>query len=71
MGRASRARLAASTTGAGVRKSGSPISRRTTSWPCASTSRASFWISITSKGAMCAMRAATCRRAARSFMGPF
>jgi len=48
----SSARLAASTMGAGVRKSGSPISTWITSPPRASTSRASVWISITSKGSM-------------------
>jgi hypothetical protein len=67
----SSARLAASITGCGVRKSGSPISRWITSWPRASTSRARLWISITSNGSMCAMRAATRSRSPRSFMGRF
>src|SRR5688572_20462098 len=64
----SSARLAASTTGCGVRKSGSPISRWITSCPCASTSRARLWISITSNGSMCAIRAAVRNLPATSFM---
>src|SRR5512132_1144176 len=68
MGFSSSARLAASTTGCGVVKSGSPISRCTTSWPLASTSRARVWISITSKGSMCAIREAMRRRGETSFM---
>src|SRR5258705_12148767 len=68
MGLVSRARLAASTIGCGVVKSGSPISRWTTSRPCASTSRARVWISITSNGSIVAMRAAMRRRDAISVM---
>src|SRR5258705_4514819 len=68
MGLVSRARLAASTIGCGVVKSGSPISRWTTSRPCASTSRARVWISITSNGSIFAIRAAMRRRDAISFM---
>src|SRR5687768_11391315 len=64
----SSARLAASTTGCGVLKSGSPISRWITSCPLASTSRARVWISITSKGSMCAIRAATRSFALTSFI---
>src|SRR5262245_33759094 len=62
MGRSSSARLAASTMGSGVRKSGSPITSEITSRPSRSSSRARVWISITSNGSMAAMRAASWKR---------
>src|SRR4051812_22596356 len=68
MGFACSARMAASTTGCGVRKSGSPISRWITSWPWASTCRARVWISMTSKASMWAMRCAMRGKSARSFI---
>jgi len=53
---------AAAITGAGVGKSGSPISMCTTVRPAASRARAAVCTSITWKGAISATRAAVTRR---------
>ena len=56
------ARCAAAITGAGVGKSGSPISMCTTERPAASSARAAVCTSITWKGAISATRAAVATR---------
>src|SRR4030095_16008968 len=56
------ARCAAPMTGAGVGKSGSPISMCTTERPAASRARAAVCTSITWKGAISATRAAVAMR---------